>query len=304
MGNANLGAQSSAAPLPGGAIANVSISDAELAANAVTAGKIASGAVTAGKLAAGAVAVVDLAAAVQALLVPVGAIVAHGGTVAPTGWLLCDGGQHSRSTYPSLDAALTTGYGEYTNGAGASGTSHFRVPDMRGRVGVGVGAGAGLSGYLRGDSGGNEAVSSHSHDLSNHTHPMAHDHTMAHVHGMAHTHTMKSHTHTVNVSGVSGGAAGITSFFSPASTGPARVLRADLNTYDHTHGFGASGTTAGPNDNTTDGSSAGNTGDPSAPNTGGSSAENTGVPGLNSSGLAGALSLLQPYLGLNYIIKF
>lgn len=51
MGNARVGAQDSNAPLPGGAIANTSISDAELAADAVTTAKIASNAVTSDKIA-------------------------------------------------------------------------------------------------------------------------------------------------------------------------------------------------------------------------------------------------------------
>lgn len=55
MGNARVGAQDSNAPLPGGAIANTSISDAELAADAVTTAKIAADAVTTAKIATDAV---------------------------------------------------------------------------------------------------------------------------------------------------------------------------------------------------------------------------------------------------------
>jgi len=172
MGNANLGAQSSNAPLPGGAIANVSISDAELAANAVTAAKIASGAVTAGKFAAGAVAVADLAAAVQALLVPAGAIIAYGGTTAPTGWLMCDGDFYDPDLYPNLFAAIGNGYG------GTLG-SPLR-PDFRGRVPYGL-TGSGIL-AARSNNDGVALASrtpAHTHTTPSHQHSVP-----AHSHGM------------------------------------------------------------------------------------------------------------------------
>lgn len=75
--------------------------------------------------------------------VPAGLIVPFGGTVAPGGWLLCQGQEVSRATYPRLDAAIGTNYGAYTNGSGSAGTTHIRLPDLRGRTPVGRHAGAG-----------------------------------------------------------------------------------------------------------------------------------------------------------------
>jgi microcystin-dependent protein len=74
-------------------------------------------------------------------LIPTGAIMAFGGTVAPTGWLLCQGQSISRTTYAALFAAISTNFG-------GSGTV-FNVPDLRGYVPAGVGgngAGGGLEG--------------------------------------------------------------------------------------------------------------------------------------------------------------
>ncbi len=68
---------------------------------------------------------------------PAGLISGFGGTVAPSGWLLCNGAAVSRTTYATLFAAIGT-----TNGAG-DGTTTFNVPDSRGRVLVGAGTGAG-----------------------------------------------------------------------------------------------------------------------------------------------------------------
>jgi microcystin-dependent protein len=68
---------------------------------------------------------------------PAGLIVSYGGASAPTGWLFCQGQEVLRSTYPKLDAALKTNYGSYTNGSGSAGTTHIRLPDLRGRAPVG-----------------------------------------------------------------------------------------------------------------------------------------------------------------------
>ena len=64
---------------------------------------------------------------------------AFAGTVAPTGWLLCDGSQQAVATYGALDTVLGTTYGSRTNGSGGAGSSHFRLPDLQGRVVVGKG---------------------------------------------------------------------------------------------------------------------------------------------------------------------
>src|ERR1051325_6033662 len=58
---------------------------------------------------------------------PAGSVVAFAGPVAPTGWLLCDGSQVSRTTYASLFAAIGTAWG---NG---DALTTFNLPDMRGR---------------------------------------------------------------------------------------------------------------------------------------------------------------------------
>lgn len=61
---------------------------------------------------------------------PPGIVSAYAGTVAPTGWLLCDGTLYSRTTYPRLFSAIGTTYG------GASTT--FGVPNIKGATVVGV----------------------------------------------------------------------------------------------------------------------------------------------------------------------
>src|SRR5690606_11242690 len=65
---------------------------------------------------------------------PVGVVLPYAGTAAPSGWLLCHGQEVLRTTYAELDAVLGTTYGAYTNGSGGAGTTHLRLPDLRGRV--------------------------------------------------------------------------------------------------------------------------------------------------------------------------
>lgn len=66
--------------------------------------------------------------------VPTGTIVPFAGSSAPTGWLLCDGGQYSTSSYSTLYTVIGTTYG--------GGNGSFKVPDLRGRMPVGKNQGA------------------------------------------------------------------------------------------------------------------------------------------------------------------
>jgi microcystin-dependent protein len=103
--------------LPGDCITDDSISTVKLEDEAVTADKIA--------------------AAVLAKFTPAGSILAFGGTVAPTGYLLCDGSAVSRTTYADLFAVIGTAFGS------GNGSTTFNLPDFRGRFLRGVDGGAG-----------------------------------------------------------------------------------------------------------------------------------------------------------------
>jgi microcystin-dependent protein len=73
----------------------------------------------------------------------------------PTGYLLCNGSEQPIATYPELAALLTTTYGAYTNGSGAAGSSHFRLPDFKARSPIGTG---GVAGSGAGFAGNNYGV--------------------------------------------------------------------------------------------------------------------------------------------------
>jgi len=92
--------------------------------------------------------------------IPAGVIAAYGGSSAPSGWVLCDGGVAATATYPALFTAIGYQYG----GAGAN----FNLPDLQGRVPVGKGTHTEVDtlGENEGASVSNRSPS-HSHTPSN-----------------------------------------------------------------------------------------------------------------------------------------
>lgn len=76
---------------------------------------------------------------------PIGTVTAFAGATIPSGWLLCDGGAISRTTYSALFNAISTTYGA------GNGSSTFNLPNLSGKVAIGVSSNHNLA-----DSGGEE----------------------------------------------------------------------------------------------------------------------------------------------------
>lgn len=96
-----------------------------------------------------------------------GLIYMFGGSVAPSGFLICDGSAISRSTYADLFSAIGTTYGV------GDGSTTFNLPDMSGRVPVGVSLDIAL-----GDVGGEETHTLLTNELPSHSHGIpSHGHT-------------------------------------------------------------------------------------------------------------------------------
>lgn len=167
--------------------------------------------------------------------VPVGAMMAYGGALAPDGWLLCYGQELNRTTFAPLFAAIGTRYGA------GDGINTFNVPDKRGRVSVGrdnmggaddgtgpaanriTNAVAGFVGTQIGAAGGNQNVQSHSHTAT--------------VTDPGHTHTTNIPTTTGQVTGGGG---------NPTAYGPIVPYTSSSNTTgisvsNSTFGSGSSG---------------------------------------------------------------
>jgi microcystin-dependent protein len=128
-------------------LADNAVNTVELVDNAVTSAKIVNNAVTTAKIADAQVTLAKLAADVIAQLgvesVPIGTIAARMDNQVPTNWVAMNNQELEIAQYGTLygylDAAITL---SLTNGAGGAGTSHFRVPDVRGYFFRGAGTNA------------------------------------------------------------------------------------------------------------------------------------------------------------------
>jgi microcystin-dependent protein len=200
----------------------------------------------------------------------------YAGATAPNSdWLICDGSEVSRTTYATLYAVIGTTFGT------GNGSTTFNIPDMRSRMPIGVGTGTGLSARTLAQTSGAETQTIGSANLPTHTHTLsAHTHTSA-----AHTHTLGGHTH---------GSAAHTHTLPRATIGTAGTNRLVLSN--------------SPTDNalTTGSTTPGSTGGPST-DSGSTTPGDTGAPSSDTTGNGGfantALSIMNPFLALNFIIK-
>lgn len=62
----------------------------------------------------------------------VGMIAPFAMSTAPSGWLVCNGGEYAIANYDDLYTAIGTTWGSLTDGNGGAGSTHFVVPDLRG----------------------------------------------------------------------------------------------------------------------------------------------------------------------------
>jgi microcystin-dependent protein len=248
-------------------------------------------------------------------LVPTGSVMAFAGSTAPDGWLLCNGAAVSRTTYANLWALISSTYG------GGDGVNTFNVPDMRSRMPIGAGAGTGLTSRALAATGGAETVTIASGNLPTHQHTLS-----AHTHNLgSHTHSLSSHTHaiTVDTNNFSTGGHSVDhSHIGPshahnlprsliATAGTNRAVVSSTSNqptlfvenggqsssggasvdHSHTANHGHTASSGGPSNNTSGGPSA-DSGAPSSDITGNGGFANT------------ALAMMNPFLALNYIIKY
>ena len=106
---------------------------------------------------------------------PVGMVVPYAGLAAPEDWLLCDGASYLRADYADLFTVIGTTYGSVDS-------THFNVPDLRGRVVAGqddmggtsanrlTGQSGGVDGDVLGQAGGAEVHTLTTGQMPSHTH--------------------------------------------------------------------------------------------------------------------------------------
>jgi microcystin-dependent protein len=194
---------------------------------------------------------------------PVGTVIPFTVVTPPNGWVLCDGASYLRSTYLDLFNLIGTTYG-------SADSTHFNVPDLRGKFVLGAGQGSGLTNRVLAATGGEEAHSLSIAELAAHTHGLN-----------AHTHTMGNHTHVGpnHFHGVAGYSAVNAPGILPTAGGQAWNLSQIVNT----SGADRDLTTGGPSTNTSDGPSVANS---------------------TSIGSGTAHNTMPPFAVLVYIIKY
>lgn len=110
-----------------------------------------------------------------------GLIYMFGGTVAPYGFLMCDGSAVSRSTYSDLFDTIGTTYGP------GDGATTFNIPDLTGRIPIGI-----SGNVVLGDTGGEEMHTLTTTELPSHGHTIP-----AHGHANTITATTPKLTHSI-----------------------------------------------------------------------------------------------------------
>lgn len=199
---------------------------------------------------------------------PTGEITIWATNTAPTGWLICDGTAVSRSTYSTLFGVLSTTYGA------GNGSTTFNLPNLLGKVPVGRNA-SDTSFDTIGETGGSKTSALTSGNLPAHTHTASSTSTSTSTvtepnSGQGHAHNGPSGSQfTVQNINSAGGSVS-------TSTGPHTA-------YNNTSTALAT------------------TGITVATSTGTST---TVSGGGNNTATGDAFSVLQPYIALNYIIRF
>lgn len=176
-------------------VKDLGITTAKLADGAVSTQKMADSAVTSGKIADGAIIASKIAPSAASAIMPSGGVIPYAGILAPSGWLLCDGGtigdvgsgaDSESADYETLFDLIKTLYGNTGTKVFANGDTVL-LPDLRGRVVAGkddmggtaanhlTGLSGGVIGSTLGGTGGSQShlltaaqsgLPSHSHTVS------------------------------------------------------------------------------------------------------------------------------------------
>lgn len=205
------------------------------------------------------------------LLVPAGVIMQYVASTAPSGYLLCDGSAIARATYSVLFSVISTTFGS------GNGSTTFNVPDLRGKVPTGVNGNEESAFTNLGNSGGSEEHTLSIDELPSHNHGGATGSDGDHDHDRELTTTSNgSHNHG-GTTGDGGNASGSEN----VSSSDEGALVSGEGIHNHTIDD--------------DGEHEHKVIIPSS---------GTHTHTISSQGGGNAHSILQPYLVVNYIIKY
>ena len=221
-----------------------------------------------------------------------GIVKKYAGFTAPTGWVLCEGQELQITSFQNLYNTITaTGtvfpYGANTNGSGSIGTTHFRVPNLKGRIPVGRDS-AQTEFDTLGETGGAKTVTLDSTQMPVHSH--ANSLGTATVAASSHNHSATGGGGELRCAiGATGGDPGSIGYqpFGPIFPGPGSIGAYSVI------GFGFTASERGFNHYT-----------PTYGYTSDSSASTTITISNANTGSGSAHNNLHPYIVVNYIIKY
>jgi microcystin-dependent protein len=205
---------------------------------------------------------------------PVGVISCYAGITTPDGWLLCNGSEVSKNTYNALYSVIGDIYG-----TPADPVNNFVLPDLRLKFPLGKSGSNSL-----GDSSGNSTITLTTDQLPSHTHSGTtaadgvHNHTGT-------TSTDGTHNHTSNAVGGIGGP-GLAFSDNTFTAGSIDNTPGELNLQNtlsltindngaHSHSLNINNSTSHTHTFTT-----------------------------NSTGSGSSINIMNPYIVINYIIKY
>jgi microcystin-dependent protein len=212
---------------------------------------------------------------------PAGLISCYAGQNAPDGWLICDGSEVSKVTYSSLFSVIGNNYGSPTN------PSNFALPNLTQKFPLGKSGSNNL-----GNSSGNSTITLTTNQLPSHSHTGTTNSNGLHSH-TGNTNTTGTHTHSIN---------------DPGHTHTQTTINDDFNNSGgNPPGFGAdsAGIRIWQNiDYSFTGITLRPDGDHSHSLNTNEEGSHTHTFTTNSTGSGSSINIMNPYLVVNYIIKY
>lgn len=212
---------------------------------------------------------------------PIGSIICYAGSTAPDGWLFCDGSSLSKTVYADLYSVIGTTYGE------SGDHTSFYLPNLSQRLPLGKSVGSSLGG-----TGGNQTITLSTNQLPAHTHTGTTNADGTHTHTGT-TSTDGSHSHSINDPGHSHTQTTINDDFNNSGTNPPGFSAdsAGIRTWDNIS-TNTTGITINSNGNHSHTLNIDNAG------------SHTHTFTTNSTGSGESVNVMNPYLVLNYLIRY
>lgn len=201
----------------------------------------------------------------NSLISPVGSIICYAGQTNPTGWLFCNGDEVLKTTYHNLYSIISNNYGI------ASNSNYFVLPNLKEKIPMGS---SGETNFRLGNTGGTKTVTLEENQLPSHIHTGTTNTTGLHSHNA----TDSGHNHLYS-----------DAYFAENSGGEQNVYGTSAGTdYDNDYRYRPTQST--------------NTGYANITVANNGSHEHTFS--TNATGSGNSVNILNPYLVLNYLIKY